>query len=106
MIRELLRLTNGPILLAVILIPAEKFFAGDIAYYFLTSLLPNRVLAIPLGSLAAALVRFTPPWSLALPVWLRVAQSRGRRNWFLLGTLLEPPVFLAVALSFDPPQPA
>jgi sterol desaturase/sphingolipid hydroxylase (fatty acid hydroxylase superfamily) len=39
-------------------------FAGDIGYYYLTSHLPNRVLAIPLGLLAVALARFTPPWSL------------------------------------------
>ena len=87
MIREIFRLTNGLILLAVILIPIEKFFAlraqktlregfaGDIGYYYLTSLLPNRVLAIPLGLLAVALARFTPPWSFSLPVWLRVALS-------------------------------
>ena len=87
MIREIFRLTNGLILLAVILIPIEKLFAlraqkmlregfaGDIGYYYLTSLLPNRVLAIPLGLLAVALARFTPPWPLELPVWLRVGLS-------------------------------
>jgi sterol desaturase/sphingolipid hydroxylase (fatty acid hydroxylase superfamily) len=87
LIREVFRLTNGLVLLAAILIPIEKLFAlraqktlregfaGDIGYYYLTSLLPNRVLAIPLGLLAVALARFTPPWSLALPVWLRVALS-------------------------------
>jgi len=87
LIRDVFRLTNGLILLAVILIPIEKFFAlrsqktlregfaGDIGYYYLTSLLPNRIVAIPIGLLAVALARFTPPWSLALPVWLRVALS-------------------------------
>ncbi len=80
---DVVRLTNGLLLLAIILAPLEKLFAvrpgkflrkgllTDIGYYFLSSMLPNRLLALPLAALALAVQRFTPA-APQLTFWLRV----------------------------------
>jgi sterol desaturase/sphingolipid hydroxylase (fatty acid hydroxylase superfamily) len=85
---DVVRLTNGLLLLAIILAPLEKLFAvrpakflrkgllTDIGYYFLSSMLPNRLLALPLAALALAVQRFSPAaphlWVAAAPLWVRV----------------------------------
>ena len=85
---DLIKFGNGLILLAVLLVPLERLFAlrpqralrpgvgTDIGYYFLTSLLPNRLLAWPLALLAVGLAQLAPagpfPWLAAQPLWLRL----------------------------------
>jgi sterol desaturase/sphingolipid hydroxylase (fatty acid hydroxylase superfamily) len=88
---DVVRLTNGLILLAILFIPAERLlalhprrilrrgFLTDVGYYFLSSLLPNRVLAVPLAALALGIQRAGPDalqsWAAGLPVWLRLAAA-------------------------------
>jgi sterol desaturase/sphingolipid hydroxylase (fatty acid hydroxylase superfamily) len=88
---EAIRLTNGLILLAVLLVPLERVFAlrpqktlregfaSDIGYYFLSSLLPNRMLALPIALLAFGLQRLGllpfHMWVSGLPLGLRFAAS-------------------------------
>lgn len=88
---DIVKLANGLILLAVLLIPLERLFAlrpqkvfrhgffTDIGYYFVTSLLPARVLVLPLTALALAVQHFAPSaprlWVSAWPFWLRIAAS-------------------------------
>jgi sterol desaturase/sphingolipid hydroxylase (fatty acid hydroxylase superfamily) len=85
---EIVRLVNGLILLAVILAPLERFFglrkqlalrpgiATDVGYYFLSSLLPNRLLFFPMAALAIGLEFALPSalhlWAAGLPIWVRV----------------------------------
>jgi sterol desaturase/sphingolipid hydroxylase (fatty acid hydroxylase superfamily) len=81
---DVVRLTNGLLLLAIILGPLEKLFAvrpgkflrkgllTDIGYYFLSSMLPNRLLALPLAALAVVAQRFSPFPASGAPLWLRV----------------------------------
>lgn len=85
---DLVKFGNGLILLALLLVPLERRYAlrprrllraglrTDLAYYFLTSLLPNRLLAAPLALLVLALPYLSPPgwrdWVAAQPLWLRV----------------------------------
>lgn len=88
---EVVRLTNGLILLVILLVPLERLFAlrkqkvlrrgflTDLGYYFLSSLLPSRILALPLLALALGL-QFTGPltlhlWIADLPAWVRFAAA-------------------------------
>lgn len=79
------RLLNGLLLLAVVFLPLERLFAlrrgpraepwgPDLAWYFVTSLLPNRLAAIPLALVLLALPGWQGLWpALAeLPLWLRL----------------------------------
>ena len=84
---DLIKFSNGLILLAVLLVPLERLYAlrpqrllraglwTDLGYYFLTSLLPNRLLAAPLA-LLLALPYLSPPgwptWMAGQPLWLRL----------------------------------
>lgn len=86
---DVVKFCNGLILLAILLVPLEKLFAlrsqkvlrqglvTDIGYYFLSSLLPNRLLVLPLAALAFALQQVGPLplhlWVADLPLWLRFA---------------------------------
>lgn len=88
---NIVKLANGLILLAVLFVPLERLFAlrpqkilrrglaADIGFYFLTSLLPNMILALPLALLALALTRagFAPlqRWSAELPSSVRFAAA-------------------------------
>jgi sterol desaturase/sphingolipid hydroxylase (fatty acid hydroxylase superfamily) len=88
---DIVRLTNGLILLLVLFVPLERLFAlrrqsvlrkgfaRDLGYYFLSSLLPNRILALPLAVLALGLQRVQSPelalWIGDLPTWLRFAAA-------------------------------
>ncbi len=89
---DLIRLTNGLILLLVLFVPFEHLFAlrrsqkvlrkgfgTDLGYYFLSSMLPNRVLAVPLAALALGLQRMGSEslqlWVGDFPVWLRFAAA-------------------------------
>jgi sterol desaturase/sphingolipid hydroxylase (fatty acid hydroxylase superfamily) len=88
---DIFRLTNGLILLALLMVPVEKLFAlhrqktvrpalaSDIVYYYLTSLLPNRVLILPMAAVAFAAQHASPAflqnWAAAVPVWIRIALS-------------------------------
>ncbi len=75
------------LLLAVIFLPLEWFFAvrpratprksvlGDLGFYFISGLLPNLLLALPLSVAAYAAYHFVP-WRVhhaveAWPIWLR-----------------------------------
>ncbi|MDT9001865.1 sterol desaturase family protein [Paucibacter sp. APW11] len=83
---DAIKFGNGLLLLLLILAPLERLFAlrrrprvwwrrpdlaTDLAYYFLSSLLPSRLLALPLAALAWGLAAGLPPgwgdWSQALP---------------------------------------
>lgn len=86
---DAIRFGNGLLLLFALLIPLERRFARrpqrvrragfstDIAYYFLSSLLPERLLAIPLAGLVALLAWASPggliAWPVTLPEWGRYA---------------------------------
>ena len=88
---DVVRLTNGLILLAILLVPLERLFTlrpqkvfrtgfvTDLVYYFLTSLVPNRILALPLAALALALQNSGPVmlhlWVALLPGWVRFAAA-------------------------------
>jgi sterol desaturase/sphingolipid hydroxylase (fatty acid hydroxylase superfamily) len=88
---DVVRLTNGLILLAILLVPLERLFAlrpqkvlrkgllTDVGYYYLSSLLPNRILALPLAVLALGVQRVGPSilhlWAEDLPAWVRFAAA-------------------------------
>ncbi len=84
---DVLRLTLWLVILAAVFVPLERLFAlrearvwrnqsgVDIGYYFLSSLLPAALLALPMALLATALRQALPAsamtWSDAMPVWAR-----------------------------------
>ncbi len=86
---DVLRLSLWLALIAAVFVPLERLFAlrqskvwragmgVDLAYYFLSSLLPAIILALPLAVMAAVLHRLMPPawlgWSADLPLWARFA---------------------------------
>lgn len=84
---SVLRLSAWLLILAVIFLPLERLFAlhpqntfrksviGDLGFYFISGLLPNLLLAVPL-SVAAYVAYHFVPWRLhhaiaAWPLWLR-----------------------------------
>jgi sterol desaturase/sphingolipid hydroxylase (fatty acid hydroxylase superfamily) len=86
---EILRLSVWLALLAAIFVPLERLFdlhpqkvlrkqlPADLAYYFLSSLLPALALGAPAGLLAWGVRHAVPPGLLAataaLPLWARIA---------------------------------
>ncbi len=88
---QLLRLTVWLVLLAALFIPLERLFGlhrreilrkgilTDLAFYFLSSLLPSLLLSAPLAAVAIAAHRVIPAsfyvTVAASPLWLRVAAS-------------------------------
>ena len=88
---DAIRFGNGLLLLFLVFVPLERLFAlrrqalrrpgwpTDLAYYFLSSLLPNRVLALLFALLVAGLAGFLPhglfPGLNELPWWARFALS-------------------------------
>ena len=88
---QILRLCVWLLLLAVIFTPLERLFAlhpakilrrqvgADLAYYFLSSLLPAMLLTVPLALVVWAVHRLLPAWYVAdtrhLPLWARLAAS-------------------------------
>lgn len=88
---QLFRLTVWLVLLSALFIPLERLFglhrreifrAGilhDLAYYFLSSLLPSLFLALPLAAVALAAHRVIPASFYgsvaAWPLWLRLTAS-------------------------------
>ena len=86
---DALKFTNGLILLFVLLVPLERLFAQrpqrvlrpgfatDVGWYFVSSLLPGRLLWLPLLALAWLAPQLTPAaWQTAvgaLPGWARLA---------------------------------
>lgn len=87
---DAIRFGNGLLLLVLLLAPLERLFAlrpqptgwwrrpglgTDLAYYFLSSLLPSRLLVWPLAALAWLLAAGLPAawgtWAQSLPVGLR-----------------------------------
>ena len=85
---DALKFSNGLILLFVLLVPLERLFAQrpqrvlrpgfatDLGWYFVSSLLPGRLLWLPLLALAWAAPHLTPTaWQVAvgaLPGWARL----------------------------------
>jgi len=85
---DALKFSNGLILLFVLLVPLERLFAlhpqrtlrpgfaTDLGWYFVSSLLPGRLLWLPLLALAWAAPHLTPTaWQVAvgaLPGWARL----------------------------------
>ncbi len=85
------KFANGLILLAILFVPLERLFAlrpqkalrdgflTDTGYYFLSCLLPNRLLALPIAALAFGLqYAGISRWNLAaasLALWMRFALS-------------------------------
>ena len=85
---DIARLTLWLALLAAVFVPLERFFTrgherpgqpslrGDLFYYFLNSLLPGLILALPIAALAAISQRLLPASYVALvasaPFWLLV----------------------------------
>ena len=88
---QLIRLCVWLVLLAAIFTPLERLFAShpkeilrrgfvtDLAYYFLSSLLPSVLLSVPLAMLAWAVHRAIPSGMAAAvaawPMWARVVAS-------------------------------
>jgi sterol desaturase/sphingolipid hydroxylase (fatty acid hydroxylase superfamily) len=88
---EILRLSLWLAILAAIFVPLERFFtlrpsarrdgsvAADLVFYFLNSLLPSVLLAVPLAALAAAIRGVEPSHFVssvaALPLWVRLAAA-------------------------------
>ena len=88
---QLLRLTVWLVLLGATFTPLERLFglhrreifrAGiltDLAYYFLSSLVPSLLLSLPLATVAVAAHRVIPAGYYAAvavwPLWLRIATS-------------------------------
>ncbi len=89
--KQLVRLAVWLVLLAVIFVPLERLFAlhpekvfrkgvaTDVAYYFLSSLVPGFLLGVPLAGVAWAAHRLIPAAVVGTvaswPVWLRVAAA-------------------------------
>ncbi len=87
-VRRILSLSLWLVILIVIFVPIERFFAvyahktlrkgigADLCYYFLNSLLPAVLLSLPLAILARAVRHFVPGSMLAftasLPFWALV----------------------------------
>jgi sterol desaturase/sphingolipid hydroxylase (fatty acid hydroxylase superfamily) len=87
-VSQVLSLTVWLVLLTVVFIPLERFFAlrlkvrrprdiaGDLAYYFMNSLLPTFLLALPLSVVASIAQKLTPSayteFVSDLPLWARV----------------------------------
>jgi sterol desaturase/sphingolipid hydroxylase (fatty acid hydroxylase superfamily) len=88
---SVIRLTAWLLIVAVIFLPLEQFFAvrpqkilpksvlGDLGFYFISGLVPQILLAIPL-SLAAYVAYHFVPWRLhaavaAWPLWLRAVAA-------------------------------
>lgn len=85
---DVFRLCLWLVLLAAIFVPLERLFAlrpsrvfrkaiwADLGYYFLSSLLPGLVLALPLAVLAAGAQRLMPAGLheavVTAPLWLRI----------------------------------
>lgn len=86
---DIVRLFIWLVLLTVIFVPVERFWAlrkqkisrkallTDLVYYFLNSLLPNAILIVPVSLLAWAVHRLMP-WHLqtlfvGLPLWAHLA---------------------------------
>lgn len=85
---DLFRLTLWLVILAIIFVPLERFFAihpsrrrrpaevaQDIGFYFLSSLLPAVLISAPLAALVAVSQRLAPGYHAAvadLPLWLRL----------------------------------
>jgi sterol desaturase/sphingolipid hydroxylase (fatty acid hydroxylase superfamily) len=85
------KLCNGLILVMVIFLPLEWFFAlsrqrlfrkgfiRDFFYYFLNNLLPGLLLVVPITGVVWALHRFVPQglhhWVAGLPSWARYASA-------------------------------
>ena len=85
---DIARLTLWLVLLSVLFVPLEHFFAvrpsrlwrpgvlTDLGYYFLNSLLPNLLLIVPTAALAWAAHRMLPDAYVAsvqqLPLWARL----------------------------------
>lgn len=86
---DVLRLGLWLAILAAVFVPLERLFAlrpakvwragiaTDLGYYFLSSLLPAAMLALPLALLSTALNRVLPTewlgWTTVLPFWARFA---------------------------------
>ena len=87
-VTQVLSLTAWLVLLTVVFIPLERFFAlqlkvrrprdiaGDLAYYFLNSLAPSVILALPLSVVATLAQKLTPSaysdFIGDLPLWVRI----------------------------------
>ncbi len=85
---DVVRLCAWLALLAVLLVPLEKrwylhrqpffraAFGTDLVYYFLSGLLPNLLMIVPLTLLAAAVHRWEPSvfytWAAQMPLWARL----------------------------------
>lgn len=88
---DFLKFFNGLVLLAVIFVPLERLFSlrpkaalrpgwrNDVAYYFLSSVLPNRLIVLPVAALLWALQSVAPQGLLPglgqLPGWARFAAA-------------------------------
>ncbi len=84
---DMFRLCLWLVLLAAVFVPLERLFAVrperlwrrqiavDLGYYFLSSLLPAVIIALPMALFATALNHVLPAasasWALTLPLWLR-----------------------------------
>lgn len=84
---DIIRLCIWLVLLVVIFVPLERLFAQkqqkifrkgfltDLGYYFISSLLPTHILAVPMAALAWGLHYFVPfglhQWVGGLPTWER-----------------------------------
>ena len=79
------RLLNGLLLLLIVFLPLERLFAlrrggrpepwaPDVAWYFVTSLLPNRIVALTLGMVLLMLPAWQGLWPRLgeLPLWQRL----------------------------------
>jgi len=89
--RDIARMTAWLVLLAVIFVPLEHFFAvkpqrffrkgllQDVGFYFISSFVPGLLMAVPLGVAAYAAHSFMPyrvlAFTEALPVWQRVVAA-------------------------------
>lgn len=86
---DAIKFGNGLLLLALLMLPLERLFARrpeqpsvlkraglgrDVVYYFLTSLLPMRLLALPLAGVVWLLPQGLIDWS-GWPFWARLAVS-------------------------------
>ena len=86
---ELLKFSNGLVLLVVLFVPLERLFAlhrqrvlrrswgVDTLYYFLTSMLPGKIIVVPVALLLWLMHDFAPhgllPGLADLPGWARFA---------------------------------
>ena len=86
---DFVKLSNGLVLLVVLFVPLERLWPvrpqptlrrgwlTDVGYYYLSSLLPNRLLVPPLAALAAGILQLGPwtlhVWVSGLPDSLRFA---------------------------------